>query len=375
MAKKGKKGKRIKNWGRRWQGQEHAADASAGSQKVTEKGVKLPNWRQGGDENLQDLPRAEGMFVGHYPGGAVVKLAGEGGARIICGIAGTFRSNNEDTSALAIGDIVTVALTASQHTSDAAQADMVRADGMIVARQPRRTVLARPRPRSGKRHGEYDKIAFDKVIAANMDQLLVVASVREPRTKQTLIDRFLIIAERGELAPVVVINKIDLASPPPEMTEYFDQRGVAYCLCSAVTGEGMARLAELLTGHTSVMAGPSGAGKSTLTNLVVPTANALTQPVRERDSRGRHTTAAAMVYDLPGGGLIVDTPGIRELGVTMEASELPWYFPEFEPFSSACKFHDCTHTHEPHCAVRMAVEEGVISPARFESYLRILEDL
>jgi ribosome biogenesis GTPase len=116
-------------------------------------------------------------------------------------------------------------------------------------------------------------------------------------------------------------------------------------------------------------------GKTALINALVPGASEATGAVREADGRGRHTTSAALVYDLPGGGIIVDTPGIRELGMNLTAAELPWYFPEFEPLAPVCRFNDCTHTHEPDCAVVAAVEAGQISRRRYESYLRIMDSL
>ncbi|MCK4602480.1 MAG: ribosome small subunit-dependent GTPase A, partial [Phycisphaerae bacterium] len=143
----------------------------------------------------------------------------------------------------------------------------------------------------------------------------------------------------------------------------------------AVTGQGLEDLRAALLGRRSVLAGASGVGKSTLINALVPEADAATRAIRMKDQRGRHTTSAAVVYDLPKGGVIIDTPGIRELGVGLKAGELPWYFPEFEPLSPQCKFNNCTHTHEPDCAVVRAVEEGNILPRRYESYLRILESL
>ena len=124
-----------------------------------------------------------------------------------------------------------------------------------------------------------------------------------------------------------------------------------------------------------MLAGASGVGKSTLVNALVPGAGAAVREVRAKDDRGRHTTSAATVYDLPGGGLLVDTPGIREIGIRLTAEELSWYFPEFEPLQSRCRFRNCSHTHEPACAVQAAVEAGEISPRRFESYLRILATL
>jgi ribosome biogenesis GTPase len=161
---------------------------------------------------------------------------------------------------------------------------------------------------------------------------------------------------------------------------------------SAATGQGMDLLRTRLAGKRTVLAGASGTGKSTIINALVPGALAATRPIRMKDQRGRHTTAAAAVYDLSplaqagqapaaegsapySGGLLVDTPGVRELGMEMEPGELSWYFPEFEPFARNCHFNDCSHTHEPQCAVITAVEQGTISARRYESYLRLAETI
>jgi len=370
MAKgKGKSRRRMADWQQGLRDGE-LDDATPQRQSVTAPSVKIPAHRlEAPEANLDDLPKGSGMVVGFFPGGAIVRGEGD---QWLCGIAKTFRAD-ETASALAVGDDVTVALT--RHADGDVDADKDRADGFIIARAPRRTALARPQPTSGKRQDRYDSDAPRKVIAANMDQLVVVVSMRQPRFRPTLVDRFAIIAERGELAPLLVINKIDLASPEEALIEHFTEMGLAPLCCSAVTGGGMEALAERLTGRRNVLAGPSGAGKSTLINALVPGANALTRKVRSKDRRGRHTTSAAVVYDLAGGGLIVDTPGVRELGMDLTVQELSWYFPEFEPYLGRCRFNNCTHTHEPDCAVAHAVETGEVSSRRYDSYRRILETL
>jgi ribosome biogenesis GTPase len=335
--------------------------------------VKLPTYRlEAPQENLELLPKVQALVMGFFPGGVIVRAQAQ---PLLCGIAKTFRAP-KDSSALAVGDFVTVALTLQQHLSGAAE-DKLRADGMILARQSRSTVLVRPQPRSAKRFDKYQTQPAEKVLVANMDQLLIVASVRQPPLRPAVVDRYLIVAERGELAPLLVINKIDLGRPEESVVTGFVELGLKVVLCSATTGEGLETLRAALAGRRSVLAGASGVGKSTLVNVLVPDAAAATRPVRLRDQRGRHTTAAACIYDLPppAGGLIVDTPGVRELGVNLTAAQLPWYFPEFDEHTPRCRFNNCTHTHEPDCAVLAAVEVGKIQPRRYESYLRILETL
>jgi ribosome biogenesis GTPase len=373
--RKGKSQRRIKDW-RQAMSSDQMADKAGPRGRLTRRAVKLPAYRlEAPQENLELLPKVEGMVTGFFPGGAMVRVATEG---LLCGIVKTFRAP-EGSSALAVGDQVTVALVRREHVSGAG-ADKVRTDGFILARAPRSTALLRPQPRSAKRFDKYDSPWVDKVLVANMDQLLIVTSVREPPLRPAVVDRFLIVAERGELAPLLVVNKIDLAAPDPATIAGFVEMGLKLVLCSAVTGEGLEQLRAGLAGRRSVLAGASGVGKSTLVNALVPGAAAATREVRLKDQRGRHTTAAASIYDLPpergsAGGLIVDTPGIRELGIDLTAVQLPWYFPEFDPHAGRCRFHDCTHTHEPDCAVRAAAEAGIIPARRYDSYLRILETL
>jgi ribosome biogenesis GTPase len=152
-------------------------------------------------------------------------------------------------------------------------------------------------------------------------------------------------------------------------------RNVAAHACSCLTCAGLTDLLAALTGRRSVLAGASGVGKSTLVNALVPGANVATSPVRRKDNRGRHVTAAAKLHELPGGGVIVDTPGVRELALEMDAAELPWYFPEFAALTGRCRFNNCTHTHEPDCAVIAAVGAGTIPAYRYDGYLRILQTL
>jgi ribosome biogenesis GTPase len=373
MAKKnkGKAKRRIKNFDA--DRSTRQLDQLATRQSLAGRAVKIPAQRlDAPQEYLDALPKATGMVMGHYPGGVMVRLPD--GQELLCAIAKTFRAP-EGATPLTIGDEVTVALTRDEHTDDASQQDKDRSDGFIISRTPRRTLLARPQPTSAKRQDDYDLPRPLRVIAANMDTLLIVAAVRKPRLSLGLIDRFLITAERGDMEAILVINKIDLAEPSEELLADFAERDINPILCSAETRAGMNHLIEQLATRRAVLAGASGVGKSTLINALIPSANALTRSIRTKDNRGRHTTSAAVIYDLPCGGMLVDTPGIRELAMDIPADELPWYFPEFEPYLGQCKFNNCTHTHEPDCAVIAAIEAGEIPLKRFESYLRLLESL
>jgi len=375
MAKrKGKSRRRVKDWQRRYrQADGDAIDEAHASETLQKPRVKIPAFRDRapGEAELAHLPRGEGMVTGLFPGGAEVRV---GADDLLCRIAGTFRAPAGAT-ALAVGDLVTLALARAEHVSGDKASDGDRADGVILARQPRASALSRPAPGSGKRRGRYDDEPPEKVIAANMDLLLIVAAVRQPALRPGLIDRFCIVAERGEMEPVVAFNKIDLAPAPEEALGELSAGEVRTVRCSAVTGEGLDDLRAVLPGRRSVIAGASGVGKSTLVNALVPGAGLATRSIRAKDQRGRHVTAAATVHDLPGGGLIVDTPGIRELATGITVGELPWYFPEMASLGGQCRFNDCTHTHEPDCAVIAAVEAGRILPRRYRSYLRILETI
>ncbi|MFP4053924.1 MAG: ribosome small subunit-dependent GTPase A [Phycisphaerae bacterium] len=374
MAKrKGKSRRRVKDWNQQYRRHDDAADHAATRGKTSRRGVKLPPSRlDAPEEDLEHLPKAEGLVVNVSRRGAYVRVEGHD-EELFCAIAKTFRAP-ENATLLTVGDAVTVALTTGQ-TEGRTEIDRERMDGFIVTRAPRETLLSRPQPMSGKRRDEYSDETFEKVIAANMDILLIVASTRQPPLRHGLIDRFLIIAERGEMTPVLVINKIDLGRPDERVLGGFVELGVEILMVSAETNEGLAELRRRLAGSRSVLAGASGVGKSTLINAMIPEADAATNTVRQKDQRGRHTTTSALIYDLPEGGMVVDTPGIRELGMAIPPRELPWFFPEFEEIAQQCKFNDCTHTHEPQCAVQAAVASGEISPRRYESYLRILDTL
>lgn len=365
---KGKSRRRVKGWDRKYRAGEKDVDSAHARQKISSREVKLGQGRFADPDNLDQLPTDEGLVVGFFPGGVTVRVNRR---ELLCGIAKTFRAA-EGTSPLAVGDLVTVAVTRDDHSG---QTDKDRADGMVLSRQVRKTALARPQPRSGKHRDEYAFDSYDKVIAANMDNLLIVSAVRKPALRTGLIERFLIIAQRGKLQPILAVNKIDLGAPDPGALEMFDQLGLTIYLVSAATGDGLDELLQDLAGQRTVLAGASGVGKTTLINCIIPEAEGRTRAVRNKDDRGRHTTSASMVYDLPGGGLIVDTPGIRELGMHLEASELGWYFQEFEQIAPNCRFNDCTHTHEPGCAIQQAVRDGQILPQRYDSYLRILDSL
>lgn len=370
MVRKGKAQRRVKDWNARYrQGEREDFDA-AESETLQLQRVKIPAWRDQAEQAEAAGKQADGMVVGIFPAGAYVLTPA---GLLQCGLAGTFRPPR-GASALAVGDEVALALATDFHSGDK-QIDKQRADGFILSRQPRRTLLSRPQPTSGKRRDQYGDDTFEKVVVANMDVLLIVAATRQPKLRPALIDRFCIIAERGEMKPAVVFNKLDLGEVDPDLTEELQAGGIPLFFCSAATGQGLPELLTWASDKRCVLAGASGVGKSSLVNAMVPGANITTGEIRMKDERGRHVTSVASVHSLPAGGLLVDTPGVRELALGLTAQELPSFFPEIAALSGQCKFNNCTHTHEPGCSVQQAVEDGKIPPRRYDSYLRILETI
>lgn len=237
--------------------------------------------------------------------------------------------------------------------------------------EERRSELARRDPRTRGRRA--------KVIVANVDQVAVVFAAAEPAPRLRLLDRFLVLAGGNDLPAVVVVNKLDLL-PAAELEPLFrpyTAAGYTVLQTSARDGRGVEELETTLCGRTTVLAGPSGVGKSSLLNALEPGLGLRVAEVSRAAGKGRHTTVSARLFPLGCGGHVADTPGLRELGLwDIPAEGLDRLFPEFAPHLGACRFvGSCTHTHEPGCAVRAAVEEGAVSRPRYESYTVLREEL
>ncbi len=239
-------------------------------------------------------------------------------------------------------------------------ADTRLPEGMIERVEPRHGVLTRASRRR------------EHVLVANVDQLVIVMSLVEPDLKPHLIDRYLAVAQQGQLKPVLCLNKSDLADAVElqPLIGLYAQLSIPVFLCSARTGYGIDRLREQLRGRSTVFSGQSGVGKSSLLNAVQPDLALAVKSVSEVNQKGRHTTTYSQLIKLNFGGWVVDTPGVRQLQLwDARAEEMEGYFPEFRPFVPLCGFPDCTHTHEKGCAVKDAVARRFITTRRYHSYL------
>lgn len=219
------------------------------------------------------------------------------------------------------------------------------------------------------------------IIAANIDQTILVCTLREPRTSQGFTDRFLVAAEAYHIPAVLVFNKSDLHREKErlqfeERKEMYEAIGYTVILMSVEKNEGIKDIQEVLQDKTSLVSGHSGVGKSSFINALIPSFALKTQEVSGWSGKGLHTTTFAEMYDLPFGGKIIDTPGIREFGlVDISKQELSHYFPEMRPLISDCQFNNCLHINEPGCAVKAAVESGKINVERYVSYYNILDSI
>ena len=215
------------------------------------------------------------------------------------------------------------------------------------------------------------------IIAANVDQALLMASLRSPETPTEFVDRFLVTCEAYKVPVTILLSKLDLqdAEAVAEFRAVYEGAGYRVLEVSVREGRGVEEVRELLAGRTTLVSGNSGVGKSTLIQAIDPSLDIRTGEISESHHKGRHTTTFSTMYPLAGGGAVIDTPGIKGFGlIDIDEAELWHYFPEMMRVAPACRFYNCTHTHEPGCAVVEAVETGEIAWSRYESYLKILDD-
>lgn len=298
--------------------------------------------------------------------GLVVKNTGswytvktDSGQLIDCKLKGNFRLKGiRSTSPVAVGDFVQI-VTNAEGTA------------MITAIDDRKNYIIRKSPNLSKQ---------SQIIAANLDQAFLLVTIKYPETSTIFIDRFLAGAEAYRIPMVLVFNKTDLLNEEEHhyqqmMMNLYETIGYHCVEISAETGQGMEVIDALLAQKVTLLSGNSGVGKSTLINVLIPHAEQRTAEISDAHGTGIHTTTFSEMIALPHGGYVIDTPGIKGFGTfDIEPEELTSYFKEIFAFSKDCKFNNCTHTHEPGCAVRTAVENHYISESRYQSYLSMLDD-
>lgn len=277
---------------------------------------------------------------------------------IECRIRGKLRLKGaRSTNPVVVGDVVDYELDE-------------RGEAAITTIHPRHNYIIRRSPNLSKE---------SHIIAANIDQALLVATLFSPTTSFEFIDRFLVTCEAYKIPATIILNKSDLACTQPEALAHFREvytmAGYPILEVSALTGENIDRLQELLHNKTSLFSGNSGVGKSTLIKTIEPESAVRMGAISSAHNKGKHTTTFSTIYPLTNGGYIIDTPGIKGFGlIDISADELCRYFPDLMRYAPDCQYYNCTHLHEPGCAVEEALTHGKISFNRYESYLKILEE-
>lgn len=307
---------------------------------------------------VKDWPGQQGTVVEVSSGLCRVNLNGHS---LMCGLRGSLSATDTGfTNVVAVGDQVVVQVDGAER-------------GIVTEVLPRRTILARP---------DVFYSHLQQVIVANAGQLLLVASWRNPTFWPELVDRYLIAAERNKLIPLICVNKLDLAEAEGSLAgcraalEPYRQLGYQIIFASALTGEGIDTLREALRGRVTALVGLSGVGKSSLLTAVQPDLQLRTSAVSESSGEGRHTTTQVNMLPLAMGGFVVDTPGIREFGLSgLSKRELIHFYPDLAALAPGCRFADCSHRHEPGCAVKAAVVRGAVSAPRYNNYQKIYESL
>ena len=270
---------------------------------------------------------------------------------IVSQLRGKLKQGRATGDIASIGDHVRVTLLAD-------------GSGVIEEVETRKRAIVRldPRPQGN----------YQQVLLANPDQAVFVFACAHPHPRLRMLDRFLVIAEKQIIPPVIIANKIDLVDDAKKIFGLYEMIHYRVLYTSTKTSAGMEELKSVLAGKISAFAGPSGAGKSSLLNAMQPGLGLAVNEISRAMDKGKHTTVTRQLFPLEGGGYVADTPGWKSLALwDTEPEEIDGYFPELRELVQHCQFNDCTHTHEPGCAVRRALEEGKIHPERYESYLRL----
>ncbi len=294
--------------------------------------------------------------------GSWYNVRDENGEMINARIKGKFKIDNiTSTNPLAVGDTVDFSKEENE-------------DGFMVIDNiyPRKNYITRQSP-----HNKYQH----HIVAANLDQSLLFATLKDPKTSRGFIDRFLVASEAYHVSAIIVFNKIDLYKKKEldkleQFTLEYERAGYKVLPLSVMENNGVESVMQLLKNKTTLLSGHSGVGKSSFINHIFPGIALKTQDVNGWSGKGLHTTTFAEMYDLPGGGKIIDTPGLREFALMdIEKEELSHYFPEMKELINQCRFNNCMHIEEPGCAVKQAVNDGKISEDRYISYLTILDSI
>ncbi len=245
--------------------------------------------------------------------------------------------------------------------------DLIGEPARIMSVEPRRTELARTRSEGGSRHHKQRQ-----VIAANVDTAVIVATATRPDFDLELVDRYIILCRAAEIEPVLCLNKVDLTDVRHPILEVYRTQGLTVFETSPKTGHGLDDLRKAIRGKMAILLGKSGVGKSSLVNALMPHANVKTQTISERTQQGQHTTTRSDIHVWETGSFLIDTPGIRLLDVShLDEDDVGRGFPDILHLAQNCRFADCRHKTEPGCAVKKALEDGILADYRWESYQRI----
>jgi len=270
---------------------------------------------------------------------------------VVCQLRGKLKQGRALGDIAAVGDRVRITV-------------LLDGSGVIEEVEERKRAIVRLDPRP---QGEYQQI-----LLANPDQAIFVFACANPNPRLKMLDRYLVIAEKQNVPPLIVANKIDLVDDPREIFGLYESIGYRVLYTSPKLQVGLEELKNALNGRVSALAGPSGVGKSTLLNAIQPGLGLAVNEISTAMNKGKHTTVTRQLFPVDGGGYVGDTPGWKSLALwDTEPEELDAYFPELRELVPHCQFSDCTHTHEPGCAVQAALKEGRIHPERYQSYLRL----